>query len=408
MRCGTCFDLLLRILEPAIEYAQEGYPVGYHSVTTLDNLRDLIRNDSGLREVFQPAGRLLKPGELLKQQNLASTLEGIAKNGPSWFYQGELAQQLTSFLKQKGALLTKEDLTSHISTWGQPLITTYGNYHLYQTPPNSQGLAALLAFNILEGLDFAALGSDSAQLIHYLIEAKKIACQYREQYITDPEFVPVEYAELLDKQFAIRLRKMINPNQANSVRDFAPYLGQSESFIVIDCEGNTIAGTQSLHTPLGAGFIIPETGIILQNNAASFSLNPEHINRLEPQKRPFHALTATMAVLNDKPILVVGASGGDSQFQVQLQVVNKILNTGLNIQEALERPRWIHGGTYLKLEERFSIDIVGELESWGHNTRTIDDWTSQTGEAQAVSINPSNGVLQAGTDPRCEASAAAY
>lgn len=404
-----------RILEPAIEYAREGFALGYNSVVTLDNLRDLIRNDSGLREIFLPFGKSLRPGELLKQQELAETLAGIAQYGTNWFYQGQVATMIADFMKQKGALLTVEDLASHTSSWGLPLSTTYGNYRLFQTPPNSQGLAALLAFNILEGLDFTALGDDSPQLIHYILEAKKIACQYREQYITDPEFVPVEYEELLDKQFATRLRKMINPDQASNGRSFTPYLGHSECFIVIDREGNTITGAQSLHAPLGAGFIVPGTGIILQNSGAGFSLDPAHINRLEPQKRPFHTLTATMAVLHDKPMLVVGASGGDGQFQVQLQLVNKILNAGLNIQEALERPRWIHDGTYpgdpslyLQMEGRFSLDEIGELESWGHHVRMIDDWASQTGEAQVVCINLSNGVYSAGIDPRSEAFAAAY
>jgi len=193
------------IAGPALTYAKDGFPVGQYAIETLENLRDLIRHDPGMREVFLPGGKSLQSGDLLKQHDLATILEGIAQNGAAWFYQGTPAQRLSDYMKQKGALLAAEDFAAHTASWGQPLFCQYGDYILYQSPPNSQGLAELLAFNILDGLDFAALGCDSPQLIHYLVEAKKIACQYREQYITDPEFVPVDDDVLVEKHFAARL-----------------------------------------------------------------------------------------------------------------------------------------------------------------------------------------------------------
>lgn len=406
---------LSRLLQPAIDYANQGFALGYHSWETLDNLRDIIRNDPGLRERYLPQGKPLKPGDVLVQRDLAATLEAIAVNGPAWFYRGKTAEQIAAYLLQKGGLLGKEDLALHTAGWEEPLATAYGSYRLHQTPPNSQGLAALLAFNIIESLDFTALGCDSPQCIHYLVEVKKIACQYRDHYITDPEFVPVVYEELLDKQFAARLLKMIIPGQAGGTREHRPNYCQSDCFIVADREGNIAAGTQSLYSPLGAGFIVPETGIILQNSGSAYSLDPEHINRLEPQKRPFHVLTPTIASYDNQPILALGVSGGDCQLQVQLQLICQVLNGGINVQEALERPRWLHGGTYpddpfchFQAEGRFSVDQIGELESWGHSVRVIDDWAGQAGEAQAVRIDSHNRVYQAGVDPRSEATAAAY
>lgn len=406
---------LERLLAPAVFYAREGFALSHHSAWTWDNHKEIILQDPGLRSIFTARGRMPKPGDLIRQEGLSILLEGIGRNGTEFFYQGEVAQQIHDFVSKKGGLLTRKDLELHTSAWAEPLRVSYGPYTIYGTPPNTQGLAALLAFNILEGIDVASMGSESPEFIHYLVETKKLAYQYREQYITDPEFVPVDYEDILDKQFASRLRKMILPAQTRPAGGPQSPYGDTVSYVVADREGNVLAGIQSLFAPFGAGCCMEERGIILQNRGTSFSLDPGHINRLEPHKRTFHTLTACLVTEGGKPFAALSSTGGHGQPQTHLQVLTRILHYGQNIQEAIEAPRWLHGSVYsgesaqyLNMEGRFPVEVVGTLESWGHNVCLIDDWADETGKAQGIVIDPDTGVYWGGADPRADGYAVAY
>ena len=259
------------------------------------------------------------------------------------------------------------------------------------------------------------MGCDTPELIHYLVEATKIAYQHRDQYITDPEFVPIEYEDILDKQYASRLRKMIDPNRAKPPAERGEPAGNTTFFAAADREGNMVAGIQSLYAPFGSGCVVDETGIILQNRGASFSLDPTHINRLEPHKRTFHTLTACIVTRNGLPAIVFGTAGADAQPQVHLQVITKLLHFDYNIQEAIEAPRWVHGAIYagdsmpyLNMEGRFPIEVAATLESWGHNIRMIDDWAPEAGQAQGIVFLPDTNVYAGGADPRTDGYAAAW
>ncbi len=403
------------LIQPAVNFASEGFPVCRELAVALHKKQDLIMDNGNLSQVFISNGQVAKMGQVVRLKNLAHTLEIIAKKGTEAFYKGEISQAIHQYMLRNKGLLTKEDLELHSSTWGEPLVVTYGGYNIYQTPPNTQGLAALLAFNIIEALELQKMKCNTPELIHYLVETKKVAYQYRDQYITDPDFVPVEYDIILDKQFAKRLCQMIYPNQAADDESGGRIFGDTGYFAVADKRGNVVSAIQSNADPFGSGCVVDETGIILQNRGTSFSLDPSHINRLEPFKRSFHPLTASIVTAGKSPIIALGTSGGDSQPQIHLQVLSNILNFGYNIQEALEAPRWIHGPTtfgdhtaYLNMEGRFPIEIVGTLETWGHHVRMIDDWAEEAGKALGIFIDPQTKVYYGGTDPRSEGYAAAW
>jgi gamma-glutamyltranspeptidase/glutathione hydrolase len=404
-----------RLLQPAVYYAREGFPLSHHMAGFVRENKEIIWQDGYLRQCFIPRGRPAGPGDVVCQEQLAKTLEAIGKEGAGVFYKGEIARKIHHYMERKNGLLTQKDLELHSSTWGEPLQITYGDYRIYQTPPNTQGLAVLLGFNILEGFDLTAMGCDTAELIHCLVEAKKIAYQHRDQYITDPDFVPIEYEDILDKQYASRLRTLINPNFAASVYEQEELHTNTTFFAAADRQGNAAAGIQSLYAPFGAGCTVDETGIVLQNRGSCFSLDPTHINRLEPHKRTFHTLTASIVTRDNLPVIVFGASGGNGQPQTHLQVITRLLHFGFNIQEAIEAPRWLHGSMYfgdnndyLNMEGRFPLETVAKLESWGHKIRMMDDWASAAGQAQGIVIKQESGVFAGGADPRTDGYAAAY
>lgn len=398
---------LEQLLRPAVRLAGSGFPVSFYTSIAWQKAKDIISRDAGLRRCFMPKGRLPSPGEIIRQEALASSLERVGREGVQDFYKGSLAREISVNLERRRSLLNLRDLEAHLSTWVEPLSIEYCGYRLYQTPPNTQGLAALLSFNILEGLNLSVLGCDTPEYVHFLVETKKIAYEYREKYITDPDFVPIQHEEILDKQFAARLRKMIASGQAQEESGIDDPVGDTAFFAVVDGNKNTVAGIQSLYSMFGAGFSAEETGIIFQNRGACFSLDPAHINRLEPHKRTFHTLTASLITYKDRPVIVFGASGGNGQPQTHLQVIAKLIHFGYNIQDAIESPRWLHGTAYrgdttnyLNMESRFPVEVVGNLESWGHNVRMVDEWAEETGRASGIFIDQGGGVFSGGADPR--------
>lgn len=404
-----------RLMRPAVRYAKEGAVLSHYMGEALDKEKELIRQDAFLRQAFLRQDRIARPGEVIHLEDLARTLETVGREGAAAFYQGEIAEKIHNYMQRKHGLLTAKDLELHTSTWGEPISIPYRNYRIYQTPPNTQGLAALLAFNILEGLNITAMGCDTAELIHHQVEAKKIAYQYRDQYITDPDFVPIEYEDFLDKQYASRLCKLITPRRAVLAYSRGELYGNTTFFAAADKDGNVATGIQSLFAPFGAGCTVEDTGIILQNRGSCFSLDPTHINRLEPHKRTFHTLTSCLVTRDDLPVIAFGTSGAAGQPQTHLQVITRLLHFGFNIQDAIEAPRWVHGplypgdnNAYLNMEGRFPVEVVATLEAWGHNIRMIDDWAEETGQAQGIVINQETRIYAGGADPRIDGYAAAF
>lgn len=405
------------LLEPAIGYARRGYPVTHKlSYRLYEASGDLSRFPSS-RQVFLPGGNVPRPGDLLTNAGLAGSLERIGREGRDVFYQGEIARAIVRFSEENGGLLSRRDFAETKSTWGEPVSTRYRDYTVYETAPNSQGLAALLILNLLEGYDLASLGYHSPDHLHLMVEAKKIAFADRDRYISDPEKVAVPVAHLLSKDYAARRRIILRRDRAAEAASVLPgVFGKDTIYLcVMDEAGNAVSLIQSLYFSFGSAVVAGDTGIVLQNRGSYFSLDPDHANCLAPHKRTFHTLMASMTFREGKPFLVFGTSGADGQPQTHIQVMTAVFDFGLDLQSAIEAPRWLSGrylvqqpeGT-LTLEGRFAPELSEELRRRGHRLETAEAWSQVMGCAHGILINPENGLRMGGSDPRADGAAIGY
>ncbi|KYH33137.1 gamma-glutamyltransferase [Neomoorella mulderi] len=396
---------LADLLAEAITYA-EGHPVSHKLAWYITEHREVLSRYPDTAAIFLPGGRPPRPGDILRQDDLAATFRLLAREGKAAFYQGPIAEAITRTVQEEGGFLALEDLAGHTSTWGQPVATTYRGYTIYETAPNSQGLTALLEFNLVEGFDLKAMGLDTSTYIHHLVEAKKLAFADRDAYISDPDFVQIPIDHLLSKDYAAKRRRLIDPQQAMEIAAGSQLRGDTTYFAVVDREGNIVSCIQSIYFPFGSGLVARGTGILLQSRGAYFSLDPSHPNCLSPGKRTLHTLMAAIITKGDKPCLVFGTMGADGQPQTHLQVISRFLDFGCNIQEAIEAPRWIHGRALgdgppsLNLENRFDPTVIEDLRRLGHKVTLLPAWSNETGHAQGIVIDYQRGVLMGGADPR--------
>ncbi|MFB3890283.1 MAG: gamma-glutamyltransferase [Candidatus Bathyarchaeia archaeon] len=407
-RYGTLgFNVLL---QPAIEYAKNGFPTSHQLSSWIQENASLLSAYPSTAEIFLKNGRAIQPGEMLYQKDLGNTFEKIAQGGRDEFYKGEIAKAIAAFSTQNGGLINEKDLADHQSNWGDPVRTVYREHTIYETAPNTQGIAALLELNILEGFDLSALGHNSADYLHLLVEAKKLAFADRDRYITDPEFAEIPLENLLSKKYAEKRRNLIDPRKAMDQVPSGDLQGDTTYFAVADKEGNIVSCIQSLYMPFGSAMVVKGTGILLQDRGAYFSLNPNHINKLEPHKRTMHTLTASITLKEDEPYMAFGTMGGDGQPQTHVQVLSNVIDFEMNIQEAIEAPRWVHGvlppplGTsfdpLLYVEKRLPASSVETLRRMGHKVGLLEDWTWLVGHAQGIVIDSSSGAFMGGADPR--------
>jgi gamma-glutamyltranspeptidase/glutathione hydrolase len=389
---------MAQILQPAIEHAAKGFPVSEiiaadwgHSVAKLKAHPDTART-------YLKEGRAPKVGEIFIQSNLASTLQKIASGGSDAFYRGDIAREIVSSLQKLGGQLTMKDFADHRTTWVKPVSTTYRSVELFELPPNCQGIAALEMLNVLEGFDLKSLGHNSAEYLHLLVEAKKLAFADRDAYYADPDKVAVPVEKLISKEYGELQRKRIDAKRA--ARSFEPGLteqGDTIYLTVVDKDRNCVSFINSLFHSFGSGIVAGNTGICLQNRGCLFSLDPKHANRLEPHKRPFHTIIPALAFKNDKPWLVFGVMGGDMQPQGHVQVLLNMVDFGMNVQLAGEVPRFRHLHDGLALESEIGQEVRKSLTEKGHQ---IVQAVGEFGGYQAIMIDPETGVLMGGSDPR--------
>ncbi len=399
---------LQHLLHPSIEYASKGIPV-YKS------LADAIKRTSyDYPESIPPAyfvnGAAPRVGDVLTQPGLAETLRKVAEGGGEAFYRGEIAGKVCSHVRGCGGLLDEEDLASHRSKWYPPLEAGYRGCKVFGQPPVSQGHILMEVLNVLDGFSFGERGFTSPDSIHIPVEAKKLAFQDRFLYLTDPDFQPVPVGRLLLKGHAEELQRRINMSQASSVMadEQYPRGGETTYFAVVDKDGNAVSFIQSIFMFFGSGVIVEGTGIALNNRLSSFSLNRSQPNHLEPGKKPAHTLNTYMVFKDDHPYLVGGTPGLDDQVQTNAQILMNILDFGMNVQEAIEAPRWSsrpgsmpgdEAKPYeLWLEDRFPEDTVRLLEKRGHRVVVVNGWSF--GGAEIIAIDQETGVLMGGADPR--------
>lgn len=398
------------LLGPALQYADRGFPNTrlVHQATTEMGPRF---TDDEWHRVFTPGGRPAAPGELLVQPDLARTLRDLGTEGPDLFYQGRIGQAIARRLDAEG-FVTLDDLAAHTGEWGEPISTTYRGCTVYETPPPTQGIAALIGLNLLEGFELARHPIHSTEHLHLMIEMVKLAYADRDRFIGDPEHAPVPIAGLLSKDYAARRRNAFDPKKAHA-HPFGDPEGDTTGFVVVDGEGNMASVIQSVFNSFGAGVVVPGTGVLLHNRGRHFSMEPDHPSALGPRKRPFHTLIASIVTRDERPVLGFATMGANGQAMFHMQVFTNVFDYGMDIQEAIERPRFLVGAFLpddpadtISLEGRVSRRVVTQLQRRGHRIRSMSDFFHRVGHAHGITVR--NGTLAGGADPRGDGAALGF
>jgi gamma-glutamyltranspeptidase/glutathione hydrolase len=407
-----------QILQPAIDYARDGFPVSEVIAHYWgSNARSLSRYPN-VADVFMPGGKPPVKGEIFRNPYLANTLEAIGKEGRDAFYEGEIARTIDEFIKEQGGFLSYKDLSRHTSEWVEPVSTNYRGVDVWELPPNGQGIAALQILNILEGFDVASMGFGSAAYIHHFVEAKKLAFEDRAKYYADPAFSEVPVDELISKEYAAGRRKLIYPNRASRSPDAGKIeQGNTIYMTVADGSGNMVSLIQSNFRGMGSGMCPPGLGFILQDRGELFTLEEGHANVYEPGKRPFHTIIPAFITKDGKPWVSFGVMGGSMQPQGHAQIVVNMVDFGMNLQEAGDAPRIRHGGSsqptgekmtdggIVYLESGISYETIRALTRMGH---TIQYDIGGYGGYQAIMWDEEKGVYFGASESRKDGQAAGY
>ena len=451
LRWGT--KSFTEVLAPAIELAERGYPLSESTARSMGS-DQLLKYPSSAR-LYAPGGKKFKEGEIFKNTDFARTLRRLVEaerdrksreSGLTMardrFYKGDIAHEMAQFSEQNGGLLRYEDFASYSAKVEEPVSVSYRGYELYKNPSASQGPAELLALNLLEAYDLRAMGHNSADYIHTSVEAMKLAMADRDKYLGDLDFIRIPYAGLLSKRYSEERRQLISAEKASL--EFRP--GQAEKYMsgfeplepprdidiaggadhesdtsyiaVVDRKRNAITFTPSLHSSFGTKVVLGELGFVLNCRGDYFSLVPGHANALQPGKRPRSTLQGTLVMKDGKPFLVTGSPGGDDQCMRTLQTFLNIVDFGMNVQQAIEAPRWstrsfpaspfphtMYPGE-MSVENRVPEAVRAELVRRGHKVFVSGSWS--IGSNAAILIDPETGSLSAGADPRVSAQALAW
>jgi oxamate amidohydrolase len=401
------------LFSAAIELASDGFAVPESVAAWSIPNAEILDADPTARAAFRPDGRPLRMGDRIALPKLAESLRQIAQGGPDVFYRGTIAEQICTYLEERGGLLTPDDFALSRTTWVAPISTTYRGRTVHQLPPNTQGFAALEILGLLDGLDVAALGDTSAEYVHTLAEAARIAFQDRDRYLSDPEFTDIPLDRLLSAEHLAMLRSQLDPNKKGGP-EAAPAPGGTCYLCAVDRDGNAVSLIQSVFFDFGSGVVAGDTGILMQNRGSFFSLDPSHPNRIEPGKRTFHTLIPAMLFEDGQPTLVYGTMGGEGQPQTQAAVVTRVVDFGFDVQRAIDAPRWLYGRTWgtesaaLSLEADLGTEVADRLADLGHDVRVTPRWSDTMGHAQAIQIDRERGVYWAAADPRSDGAAAGW
>jgi gamma-glutamyltranspeptidase/glutathione hydrolase len=430
---------LTSCLEPAISLAREGFPITHKLAAAI--LEDpLVMAYPSSSAVFGPNGRPLRPGEILRQPDLANTLELIGAEGRAAFYEGSIAQRLVELSDRLGGLLQLDDFSGFRAQWQEPISTDYRGYLVLESPANTSGHVLLQELNIVETLDVASLPRSSAEAIHLMVEAKRLAFADREAHVADPDWVEVPMEGLISKAYAVDRARYVDRDQAmesvpagdpwkyanrapsSELEHHGPKGERTEDttcLAVVDHAGNAVCQLQSVQSVMGSAIVADGTGILLNNRMTYWHMDEAHIDRLEPGKRVRHTMNTVMVFQNGNLILVHGTPGADTQVQTNLQVLTHVLDHGLTVTEAVEAPRWRHIGRgtestipygeedALELEARFPDEVFEGLRRRGHPVVRIGPWDA-VGSEVAIKIDHVNGALHGACDPRRDGYAIGY
>jgi gamma-glutamyltranspeptidase / glutathione hydrolase len=402
------------VIAPAISYAENGFPVMEKIAADWEPEVPKLKQDPAAAATYLVNGGAPRPGTIFRQQNLAKTFRTLVKGGREAFYRGEIARAIVDYCKKNGGFFAMEDFAEQTSNWVEPISTTYRGYTLNELPPNNQGLTALIILNILEGLDIKGMRGDAVQYYHTLVEATKIAFADRNRFIADPAFAKIPVKELLSKEYAAKRRALINPKRAIDPPAYGDIQMGSDTtyFTVVDKDRNAVSFINSLFNSFGSGIVAGETGIMLHNRGSGFSLDPNHPNKLEPGKRPFHTLIPAMVFKNDKLLMSYGVMGGDIQAQGHSQVLINLVDREMNLQQAIDAPRIRYiSGKGVMLEDTLPADVINGLVERGHE-RVLPPagikHRALMGGGQAIMIDPDSNALSGASDPRKDGMAIGY
>ena len=431
---------LSELFTSAIDLAGNGFPVS-HMLSRVIAGDQLLCEFPTSQAIFAPGGNALKPGEMLYQKDLARTFQVLADGGRDAFYKGDIAKALVKFSQEQGGLLTMKDLADCHSRWQEAISVSYKGHTVYEAPPNSSGHVLLQELNMVEQFDLQAMGCNSAESIHMMVEAKKLAFIDREAYMADPDHTDVPTLGLLSKEYAKERAKLIDASRTSNPTHGDPWAFQDGSgsvgrvtagsvqeedttcFVIVDQWGNAVSQLQSIQSSLGSSIVAGDTGILLNNRMTYWHLDEDHVDCLEPGKRVRHTMNPVMVFNDDGPAslgkasgdgtlaLVCGTPGADTQVQTNMQVITHLIDFGMTVAEAVEAPRWrnSHSPTesnvphvcdnLLHMESRFGSDVQQALESKGHQLNVMPDWGAQ-GSEMMIQVDSETGVLQGAADPR--------
>ncbi len=415
--CAGWCDLIERhgslpmadILAPAIRLAEEGAPIGEITAHFWARGLQRQRGATNLHELSID-GRAPRAGERFRNPGLARTLRAVASGGKDAFYRGEIAAAIVRVLEQNGGVMSADDLSTHTSTWDQPISTTYRGIRVWECPPNGQGITALLALNILEGFDLAGQDPLGPERFHLLVETMRLAFADTRWYVADPAVTRVPVADLLSAEYAAKRRALIDPARAVAdVKRGAPVAGSDTVyFCVVDGRGNACSFINSNYMGFGTGIVPEGWGFTLQNRGHGFSLDPSHPNALAPRKRPYHTIIPGMMTRADGSLFApFGVMGGFMQPQGHVQVVVGMLDDKLEPQAALDRPRFciepVDGAGQVHLEVGLPAATAEALKARGHSivAGVTGYERSLFGRGQIIR-HDANGRLVAGSDPRAD------
>jgi gamma-glutamyltranspeptidase len=398
-----------KLLEPAVHYAREGFPVS-------DIVSQAIRERAGTvqdpewHRIFARDGAFLQPGQCFRQPDLARTLTDLGDD-PDLFYRGRVARAISERLGAEG-FLTAADLAEHEGEWGEPIATTYRGYTVYETPPPTQGLAVLQSLNMLEGFELRPRPVHSTEHLHLLIEMTKLAYADRDHWLGDPARVSVPVGALIDKEYAARRRRAFDPDKAQAYQ-WGNADGATTGFVIADGRGNVLSVIQSIYKSFGSTVVPPGTGVVLHNRGGYFNTDPAHANHFGPRKRPFHTLIACLVARDGQPTAGYATMGDDGQAMFHTQVLTNLLDYGMEIQEAIERPRFVCGpltpgdvADAVRIESRVHAQVRAALARRGHRVMAVSDWFNRMGHGQGITLD--GGTLRGGADPRADGAAIGY
>lgn len=411
------------ILAPATHYAEEGFPVTEAISAGWRRSVPFLKGQPGaFEETFSIDGEGPEKGEIFKNPDLGNTFRLLAEQGRDAFYRGEIAEKIDAFMREHRGYLRYEDFDDHRSEWVEPVTTNYRGYDVYQVGGNVQGTAVLQMLNILEGFDLASKGFASAETLHLLIEAKKLAFEDRAKHYADSDFHDVPYDVLLSKEYADERRKLIGEEARADLSSGVEVLENGDTIFLTtaDKDGNMVSLIQSNFRGMGTGFVVPGTGFSFQNRGELFSLDPDHPNVYEPGKRPFHTIIPGFVMKDGKPWFAYGNMGGAYQPIGHVSILTNIIDFGMNIQQAGDALRWDHSGStdptdslhaklnnpgQVSIESSIDYQVVRDLRERGHNVQIGDSFF---GRYQGIMRDHEKGVYFGASESRVDGQAAGY